>query len=79
MPIVSLIKIAIVVLGVILVVLVILQQGESGLSETFGGQSSFLSYPPRGREMDFYNYYYYWHNFCWTVFSLTQNTISCAL
>jgi len=43
MPIVSLIKIAIVVLGVILVVLVILQQGESGLSETFGGQSSFLA------------------------------------
>ena len=43
MPIVSLIKIALIVLGVILALLVILQQGESGLSETFGGQSNFLT------------------------------------
>ncbi|MCX6737718.1 MAG: preprotein translocase subunit SecG [Candidatus Parcubacteria bacterium] len=43
MSIVSLIKIALIVLGVILALLVILQQGESGLSETFGGHSSFLT------------------------------------
>jgi protein translocase SecG subunit len=43
MPIVSIIKIALIVLGVIITLLVILQQGESGLSETLGGQGNFLS------------------------------------
>jgi protein translocase SecG subunit len=43
MSIILLLKIALIVLGVILCVLVILQQGESGLSETFGGQGSFLT------------------------------------
>jgi len=43
MPIVSLIRIALIILGVVLILLVILQQGESGLSETFGGQGSFLT------------------------------------
>jgi hypothetical protein len=37
MPIVSIIKIALIVLGVIITLLVILQQGESGLSEKKNG------------------------------------------